>query len=416
MPRAPKMPAPFLWYPSGIYDTLARMSALLSTIALRSDSGVPYCDQLYAEVKARIIAGTLPVGHALPAERELVRVWGIARTTLRRAFGRLEAEGFVQRRRGVGSFVADSRRWKRASRERLGIVVWDVTQTGHYKEMFGHVCAEAAMQGVQVQTLHVGTSGSGRSIEEPAAEARVDGLIIMPGAARPHLEQLAAVRRPVVVMEMHLTQQGLDHVLIDSFQGVYDGVRELIRLGHRDIAYVGGLLAGPPRQGRAAAQAPALKLAQDSYSRCLAYRSALEDAGLAFRQDRYFELPYESDPVLAWVRHFRRSCPTLTAVVAFSDSLALLLVEACQAQGVRVPHDLSVLGFGNGVPEARAGQLATCAFDVERMARLGVQRVLERIRHGALGGVGLAVPSTFKPGASIGPPRAMPSRRRRKST
>lgn len=379
------------------------MSTLFDRIVLRSDLRIPYCDQLYAQVKARILAGKLQPGEALPSERDLIATLQIARTTLRRAFGRLETEGFVQRRRGVGSFVADSKHWlKKSESLRLGIVVWDTTLTKRHKEMFGHLCSEAATHGLQVQTLHGENATTGRKIEELAAEARIDGLILMPSGTRPRTEQLTDLAYPVVVMETHLAQPGVDHVLIDSFQGVYNGVQELIRLGHRQIGYVGGLLSAfSPKPG---ASLPHFRLAQDSYERCLAYRSALDDADIAFRQNLCFELPYALDQTEEWVRQIRKSHATMTAVVAFSDSLAVNILHACRANGLRVPEDLSVIGFGNSAPEAKSGELATCAFDPARMARLGVQRILERIRHGGLGGVSIAVPSTFKPGASIGPP------------
>jgi len=398
-----------LWYLSGIYDILLIMSTLLSTIVLNADLGVPYCDQLYAEVKARIIEGKLQPGVAFPPERDLIEVLGISRTTLRRAFGRLETEGFVQRRRGVGSFVADSRHWTKAGVPRVGIMVWDMIQTGLHKELFSQLCTEAATRGVQVQTLHgEEAEAHGASLGTLAAAARIDGLIVMPGVARNRLAPLVDVARPVVVMETHLALQGIDHVLIDSFQGVYDGVRELIRLGHRDIGYVGGLVQTPGPSG--------FRLVQDSYSRCLAYRSALEDAGLAFRQDRYFELPYEPDLASQWVGQIRKTCPSMTAVVAFSDSLAVNIINACRGRGLKVPGNLSVIGFGNSAAESKAGELATCSYATERMARLGVQRLLERIRHGGIGGVSIAVPSVFKPGASIGPPRSRQTTPRAKRT
>ena len=121
------------------------MSTPFDSIALRSDLRIPYCDQLYAQVKARILAGKLQPGEALPSERDLIATLQIARTTLRRALGRLETEGLLQRRRGVGSFVADSRHWlRKAESLRLGIVVWETTLTTLHKEMFGHLCTEAA--------------------------------------------------------------------------------------------------------------------------------------------------------------------------------------------------------------------------------------------------------------------------------
>jgi GntR family transcriptional regulator, transcriptional repressor for pyruvate dehydrogenase complex len=61
---------------------------------------------LEQHVKSRIHDGTWPPGYQLPAERELVEVFGIARNTLRKALDELERDGIIERHVGRGTFVA----------------------------------------------------------------------------------------------------------------------------------------------------------------------------------------------------------------------------------------------------------------------------------------------------------------------
>lgn len=61
---------------------------------------------LVQHVKTRIHDGTWPPGYQLPTERELGQVFGIARSTLRKALSELEAEGLIQRQVGRGTFIA----------------------------------------------------------------------------------------------------------------------------------------------------------------------------------------------------------------------------------------------------------------------------------------------------------------------
>jgi DNA-binding FadR family transcriptional regulator len=62
---------------------------------------------LMRHVTSRIHDGTWPPGYQLPAERELVQVFGVARNTLRKALAELEASGVIERHVGRGTFIAN---------------------------------------------------------------------------------------------------------------------------------------------------------------------------------------------------------------------------------------------------------------------------------------------------------------------
>lgn len=61
--------------------------------------------QIFLVLRDGIVQGTYPPGTALPKEEALVKLFGVARVTVRRALADLEAEGLVQRRHGLGTFV-----------------------------------------------------------------------------------------------------------------------------------------------------------------------------------------------------------------------------------------------------------------------------------------------------------------------
>ncbi len=71
-------------------------------------SPVPYYFQLSELLEAEIVSGHWEPGARLPAEPEISKQLGLSRTTIRQALGRLEQRGFVQRRKGQGTFVAES--------------------------------------------------------------------------------------------------------------------------------------------------------------------------------------------------------------------------------------------------------------------------------------------------------------------
>ncbi len=74
---------------------------------LTMDSEMPLYTQLIGIVKHSITSGESAVGQLLPSEAELCQAFSISRNTVRQAIGALEEDGFVVRKRGKGTFVAD---------------------------------------------------------------------------------------------------------------------------------------------------------------------------------------------------------------------------------------------------------------------------------------------------------------------
>ena len=71
------------------------------------DSEMPLYTQLIGIIKRSITSGESAVGQLLPSEAELCQASDISRNTVRQAIGALEEDGFVVRKRGKGTFVAD---------------------------------------------------------------------------------------------------------------------------------------------------------------------------------------------------------------------------------------------------------------------------------------------------------------------
>lgn len=75
-------------------------------LTLDKNDALPLYEQLYRQLRARILDGRLPSGEKLPPSRQLARACGVARITVTEAYERLAAEGFVVGHRGAGTFVA----------------------------------------------------------------------------------------------------------------------------------------------------------------------------------------------------------------------------------------------------------------------------------------------------------------------
>jgi LacI family transcriptional regulator, galactose operon repressor len=164
---------------------------------------------------------------------------------------------------------------------------------------------------------------------------RVDGLFIAPVRRIlddvPIYSELLARGIPTVVLghpPAFCTQ--FPAVEIDDRAGGYAAARHLLNLGHHQIAF----LAGP--QGAAWAQ-----------QRFEGYRLALREAGIELDDKLIFQAGDTiDDGRTAASQLLNESCPA-TAVQAVNDSVALGCADVLLSQGLSIPQDLSLTGFGN---------------------------------------------------------------------
>ena len=143
------------------------------------------------------------------------------------------------------------------------------------------------------------------------------------------LAALARVRLPLVVIDpLNVPHARVTSVGSTNFAGGLAATQHLLALGHRRIAYVGGPATAACNQAR-----------------MHGYRAAMEDAGAAVHDGyvRTGRFRYQ-DGVVGGAALLELPQPP-TAVFAGSDETAAGVIEAVRARGLRVPEDMSVVGF-----------------------------------------------------------------------
>jgi LacI family transcriptional regulator len=162
---------------------------------------------------------------------------------------------------------------------------------------------------------------------------RVDGLIVLAGRLPAKQLQAYARQAPMVVLGRKMSGPGLFSLGFDNQGGAYLGTQHLIDLGHRRIAYI----SGDPAH-------------EDALEREAGYRQALKDAGIA--PDPALVMPgdfTESGGLLA-VNRLLDSRAAFTAIVASNDQAAIGALLGLYRRNVRVPDDVSIVGFDDVAP------------------------------------------------------------------
>lgn len=196
-------------------------------------------------------------------------------------------------------------------------------------------------------------------------QERVDGLLVMTlPPSNEEVERFCQAKMPVVLVDAYHPQ--ISHVMIDDVAGGYQATKHLIDLGHRKIGYISDLLQASPFGFRPVA---------DRYE---GYRRALAEAGIAFRADyhRQGELSRHEAHRLAYELLSQPDPPT--AIFAYSDTQAVGVLRAAQEMGLKVPDDLSVIGYDD-IELAEFLHLTTIRQHLYESGVAGVEQLLEEI-------------------------------------
>lgn len=161
---------------------------------------------------------------------------------------------------------------------------------------------------------------------------QVDGIVFMGGNITPEL--VAEFERspvPIVLAGSIEESEKIPSVNIDFEKAVYDSVQDFIERGHKQIAFVIGPLHEP----------------KNLEKKLKGYRSALEDAGIAYNEDLVIEGDYTYDSGLEAFEKISEVENRPTAIVVGSDEMALGVVHGAQDKGFNVPEDFEVISSDN---------------------------------------------------------------------
>ena len=156
----------------------------------------------------------------------------------------------------------------------------------------------------------------------------VDGMIILTGRLSDDALQQLSATLPVVVTGRNLNAPGLFSLNFNDFEGARLATHHLLALGHRQIAFI----AGDPMH-------------PDADERLRGYRSALKAAGVRYNAGLVLPGKYHEESGLLAVERLIDSREPFTAIFAANDQMAFGAALALHRRGLRVPDDISLVGF-----------------------------------------------------------------------
>ena len=160
-------------------------------------------------------------------------------------------------------------------------------------------------------------------------ERNLDGVIIIGTYQNEFLSQLNQLDVPVVLVDSYCKYDWFHEIRIDDQKSSYMAARYVLEAGHRKIALVSGILHEDGVMNK----------------RFKGYQEALADFGIPYRPEYVFEGNVDYDSGVDIAGRIARGKVDVTAVVATADIFAIGLIKGFYEMGIRVPEDISIIGF-----------------------------------------------------------------------
>lgn len=203
-----------------------------------------------------------------------------------------------------------------------------------------------------------------RKALEALMSRRVDGLIVLAGSLSNQALQQYAKAVPMVVLGRELKGPQLFSFGFDNQAGALLATRHLVDCGHTRIAYI----AGDP-------------VHQDALDRHAGYKAALKQAGLKLDPSLVVMGDYTEAAGLLAVNRLLDAGNPFTAIFAANDQMAIGAALGLYRRGVRVPDDVSLVGFDDLAPAKFAiPPLTTVRQSVYEMGDQAASAMLDLLR------------------------------------
>jgi LacI family transcriptional regulator len=168
---------------------------------------------------------------------------------------------------------------------------------------------------------------------------------------------------PIVSIDPLMRDPNYPSVHATNYQGAMDATEYLLGLGHRRIGFISGRVE-----------------LESSNRRLIGYRDALEKAGVPVDEKLIASGDYTTETGVQCTRELLSLDNPPTAIFASNDQMAMGVFNVAQEMGLRIPDDLSVVGFDN-ITESRYMGLTTIDQFIPEMGYVATQMLIKLINN-----------------------------------
>lgn len=198
-------------------------------------------------------------------------------------------------------------------------------------------------------------------------EKRVDGILYFASTfTKEHKEVLENYPIPIVIIGQEYIELDIPYVVYDDFEGAKAATHYILDNGHKHIGYIGG---------------PSIDKAVGTKRR-EGYEEALHEAGITMIKEHEVEGDFTIESGYQCAKQLlEHQVHPLSAIVSSTDFMAIGAIRYLNEQGIKVPEDISVIGFDNiNVAGFYNPPLTTINTDKEEVGRKASNLLLDILK------------------------------------
>lgn len=316
-------------------------------------------------IKVKDLAARLNLS---PATVSLVlnRKPGISEATRKRIYDTLEE---------LGQTDLLSELQKQSDREKIQFIVFRrksnaSSDTKYFNQVFSDIIegidVQAKTQGFSLMINYINEENIADQLAALSENACNGILLLATDMDAAFLRMFKKTRIPMVILDNYYESDDCSCVCMNNEQGVFLAVHHLKSMGHEKIGYIHSIVD-----------------VHNFSERYYGFVRAMEKCGLPVDSDTTFSIDSNAERLLEELTDAFRNCKELpTALFADNDILAIHAIKALDSLNLRVPQDISVVGFDNmPLSEMLNPPLTTVDVSKYRLGAIAVRRLCE-LMHG----------------------------------
>lgn len=293
-----------------------------------------------------ITSGKVKPGEKIYSENELVKMFGVSRHTIRQAVGDLVHEGLLYREQGAGTFCSfniDQTKEEspplapspNTNGKNIGVIttyISDYIFPSIIKGIESHLTAQGYSLTLACTDNDVEKE---KQCLKTMLKRNIDGLIVEPTKSsyyNPNLNYYLELEQnniPYLMINQYYSQLMPPHIIMNDEHGGFIAAEHLIKLGHKKII---GLFKNDDLQG---------------VNRMQGFIRAFREHSISLFPEMVitFTTEDQNNNLLERLENFFKTDSMPTAIVCYNDQLAINVLNMLRRHGLRVPEDVSIVGF-----------------------------------------------------------------------
>lgn len=230
-----------------------------------------------------------------------------------------------------------------------------------YSELMNNIEYECRLRG-----YHVIISGSDvdESYMNLAQKRSLDGIIIIGSYSQEFYKEFQNSNFPVVLVDTYFDSDEFSNVRINDEEGGYIATKYLLKYGHKNVAFVSGTITDCGVTQR----------------RFEGYKRALSEFNIEFNSDYVYPSSVSFESGREQAKKIITKNKDITAIMCTADVIAVGVSKQLSDMGVKIPDDISIIGFDNlKISKYTSPSITTVSQNIEEKGKVAVEMILSQI-------------------------------------